>query len=158
MELIQEPVGYHILKVIHVLMAIVWVGGAVMSQILISRLRSDPPRMVKTAGDIEWFGTHIFLPSSLILLAMGLWMVLGFDFYELTTGWILIGLIGIVITIITGAGYLGPQTKKLNAAVEEKGVDDPGVVAQIEKLFKVSRIDLVVLIIVVLAMVLKPTF
>ena len=158
MTLIQDPVGYNILKVIHVLMAIVWIGGAITTQILVTRLRKEPSRMVRTAMDIEWMGNHVFLPSSLILLAMGLWMVLGFDIWELTTPWVLIGLIGIVLTIITGAGYLGPQIKKVHALVEEKGIDDPGVATLLERLFKISRIDLTVLIIVVLAMVLKPTF
>lgn len=158
MDLIQDPVGYHILKVIHVLMAITWVGGAITVQVLVSRMRKDRARMVATANDIEWIGNHVYLPSSLVLLAMGLIMVLGFDFYELTTPWVAIGLLGIVATIITGAGVIGPQIKKINAMVEQRGVEDPGAAAAIERLFVISRMDLTVLIIVVLAMVLKPTF
>ena len=148
---------YDWLKALHILMAIIWVGGAFMAQILVSRMRkSDPVRMVKTATDLEWIGTHVFLPASLTLLGLGLWMVFGFEIWDLGDTWILIGLAGIVATIITGAGYLGPQTKKINALIEQKGMEDPGVAAAMEKVFMVSRIDLVVLIIVVLDMVIKP--
>lgn len=149
---------YEWLKAIHVLMAIIWVGGGFTTQILVSRLRKDPVRMVKTAQDVEWMGNRVFLPASLLLLALGLWMVLGFEIWEITDTWILIGLGGIVATIITGAGYLGPQIKKINAEVEQKGVEDPGVAAKIERLFVVSRIDLVVLTLVVIDMVVKPDF
>lgn len=147
---------YEWLKAFHILMAVIWVGGAYTVQILISRLRKEPARMVKTAMDVEWMGNHVFLPSSLVLLGLGLWMVLGFDIWEITDMWILIGLGGIVATIITGAGYLGPQIKKLHAMVEEKGIEDPAVAAHVQKLFVVSRIDLVVLTLVVFNMVIKP--
>ena len=147
---------YDWLKAIHILMAIIWVGGGFTTQFLVSRLRSEPVRMVKTAKDVEWMGNHIFLPASLVLLAMGLWMVFGFELWEITDTWVLIGLGGIVATIITGAGYLGPSIKKINAMVDERGVEDPEVAAKIERLFVISRIDLAVLTLVVLDMAIKP--
>ena len=148
---------YDWLKALHILMAVIWVGGGFTLQFLFSRLRkTDPQIMVKAALQSEWVGTHVFLPASLIMLGLGLWMVLGFDYWELTDTWVLIGLGGFVATIITGAGFLGPQTKKLHAAVEEKGLEDPAVKASLAKIFTVSRIDLVVLVIVVIDMAIKP--
>lgn len=148
---------YDWLKAIHILMAVIWVGGGFMGQVLVSRMRKDDPvRMAKTAGDLEWIGTHIFLPASLLMLGAGLWMVFGFEYWELSTPWVLIGLLGFLATVITGAGFLGPQTKKVKALVDEKGIEDPGVQAAMARLFLISRIDLVVLMIVVIDMAVKP--
>ena len=148
---------YEWLKALHILLAVIWVGGGFFGQVLVSRMRtSDPARMVKTAADMEWIGTHIFLPASLLLLGAGLWMVFGFEYWELTTPWVLIGLLGFLATVITGAGFLGPQTKKVKAMVDEKGVDDPGVQAAMARLFVISRIDLVVLLLVIVDMTVKP--
>ena len=148
---------YEWLKAFHVLMAVIWVGGAFTLQFLFSRLRkTDPQTMVRAALQSEWLGNHIFLPSSIILLGLGLWMVLGFELWDITDLWVLIGLGGIVATIITGAGFLGPESKRLSMAAQEKGVDDPQVQASIARIFAISRIDLVVLLIVVVDMVIKP--
>src|SRR4051812_43245071 len=97
---------YDWLLAIHILMAITWVGGGITGQVLVSRMRtSDPARMVRTAGDLEWIGTRIYLPSSLILLAAGIWMVFEAS-WGLTTPWVLIGLIGFAATVVTGAAFL----------------------------------------------------
>ena len=65
---------YELLKTIHVLTAVIWVGGGVMGQLLAYRIRksNDTGRMAAFAKDSEWIGTRVFLPSSLILLAMGI--------------------------------------------------------------------------------------
>jgi len=149
---------YEWLLAIHILMAIIWVGGGITGQILLSRMRNaDGPRMVKTAADLEWIGMHVYLPASLILLLAGIFMVIEAQ-WGFTTPWVLIGLIGFGVTLVTGAAFLGPQIKKIHAAVEEKGPEDPGVQAQMARLFVLSRIDLAVLVLVVIDMAVKPTF
>lgn len=149
---------YEWMLALHILMAIVWVGGGITGQILVSRLRNaDGPRMVRTAADLEWIGMHVYLPASLLLLAAGIVMVLEGQ-WGFTTPWVLIGLIGFGITVVTGAAFLGPQIKKVHAAVEEKGPDDPGVQARMARLFVLSRIDLAVLILIVIDMAVKPSF
>ncbi len=150
---------YEWLKAVHILMAIIWVGGGFAGQILVSRMRkADPVRMVKTAADLEWIGAHVFLPASLVLLGAGLWMVFSFEIWQLSDPWVLIGLFGFLATVVTGAGFLGPQTKKVRALVEEKGAEDPDVQTAMSRLFLISRIDLAVLMLIVVNMAVKPTF
>ena len=150
---------YEWLKALHVVLAVLWVGGGFAGQVMVSRLRSsDPVTMVKAALQLEWIGTHIFLPASLLMLGAGLWMVFGFEIWELTDAWVLIGLFGFLATVITGAAFLGPQTKKIHALIEERGIEDTAVQQQMARLFVISRVDLAVLIIVVIDMVVKPTF
>ncbi len=43
--------------------------------------------------------------------------------------WILLALIGIVVSALTGAIYLGPQGGRLAKLAEERGVDEPQVAA-----------------------------
>ena len=149
---------YEYLLALHILMAVIWVGGGFAGQVLISRMqKADPDRMVKTALDFEWIGTHIYLPASLVLLLSGIGMVIEGQ-WGFTTPWVLIGLGGFAATIVTGAGFAGPQTKKVHALIEQKGINDPGVQVAMERLFLISRIDLVVLILVVVDMAIKPGF
>ena len=150
---------YEWLKALHILMAVVWVGGGVATQVLATRLRkADPSTMVRTALQFEWMGTHIYLPASLVMLGAGLWMVLGFELWEFSDAWVALGLAGFAATIVTGTAFLGPQIKKIHALAEQKGLDDPSVVDALGRLFVISRIDLVVLLLVVVDMAVKPTF
>ena len=57
---------------------------------------------------------------------------------------------------MTGAAFMGLQIKKIHAAIEANGTDDPEVQAQMARLFVISRIDLVVLLLVVIDMAVKP--
>ena len=148
---------YNILKAIHVLAAVTWVGGAISFNILGTRLKNgaNPRTLGDVAREFEFIGTRVFLPTSLILFGLGIWMVIisGWNFTDL---WILIGLAGIVATIITGSAVIGPRSKRLGETLEVKSPEDPDVQRQIGELIAYSRIDLVVLIIVVLDMVIKP--
>lgn len=146
---------YEWLLALHILAAITWVGGGITGQVLASRMKRDPDRLVRTALDLEWLGTHVYLPASLILLLAGIGMVLEGQ-WGFTTPWVLIGLIGWGATVVTGTVFLGPQIKKVHAAIEQKGMDDPSVAPAIERLFVLSRIDLAVLILIVLDMAIKP--
>jgi uncharacterized membrane protein len=148
---------YTILKTFHVLFAVIWVGGGVAINFLGTRaVRSGSgERMAVFAREAEWLGTHVYLPSSLLLLLSGILGVLEGNL-GFTTLWVLLGLIGIGITIITGSTFLGPQSKKAAELIETRGVEDPEAKRTVARLVAVGRIDLVVLTLVVVDMVLKP--
>jgi uncharacterized membrane protein len=157
MDILGGTTGYVILKSLHVLAAVTWVGGAIAVNVLGTRISksNQPAVMARFAGEAEWVGTHVFLPSSLALLGLGIWMVAtsAWNFSDL---WVELGILGIVITVITGAGVIGPAAKKLGALIDERGGEDPEVQQQIARVLRISRIDLVVLVLVVVDMVVKP--
>jgi hypothetical protein len=66
------------------------------------------------------------------------------------------GLVIIALSILVGAGYLGPEAGRIAKATERDGVDSPEVQARIQRIFLVSRIELVFLLAVVFDMVVKP--
>ncbi len=61
-----------------------------------------------------------------------------------------------MITVLTGALYLGPQGGRFARLAEERGLDDPEVLAGRDRLIVVSRVDYAVLVLIVLDMVFKP--
>ena len=145
------------LKTIHVLFAVIWVGGAATTQILATRLSTanEPARMAAFAKDIEFVGTRVFMPSSIVVLGAGIWMVAtsGWNFTDL---WIILGLVGIAFSAIVGAAFLGPESGRIGRLIESRGPEDGEVVARMKRIFTVSRVELVILLLVVINMVVKP--
>lgn len=148
---------YELLKTIHVLFAVIWVGGAATSQILATRLAraNEPGRMAAFAKDIEFVGTRVFMPASLLVLGAGIWMVAdsGWSFTDL---WIVFGLIGIAFSATVGAAFLGPESGRIGRLIEAKGPADTEVIARLDRIFLVSRVELVILLLIVVNMVVKP--
>jgi Predicted integral membrane protein (DUF2269). len=149
---------YHTLKFVHILAAVVWVGGGIFAQMYATRLRraNDPDRLARFARDIEFFGSKVFAPISGIALLMGISMVLYAPFIYWSETWIVVGLAGFAATFITGAFFLGPESGKIAKAFEAEGATSPTVQASIKRIFLISRIDAVVLVVVILDMVFKP--
>jgi uncharacterized membrane protein len=142
---------------IHVLMAIVWVGGAVNLQIIGTRLQlaNDAVQMAKFARQVEWIGTRVLTPASILIVIAGVIMTLDrWDFEQL---WIIIGIAGFLYSFINGAFFLGPVSGKTGKLMEERGAEDSQVQTNLRRLFTLSRIELVILIVVVWAMTMKPT-
>jgi hypothetical protein len=149
---------YEFLKTVHVLLAILWLGGAITFQLIANRILKEDPstRLVGFSRDTEAIGMKIFLPASIVLLLAGVLMVIDTPGIDFTDAWIVIGLGGILSTIIIGAGFLGPEAGRLGALIEEKGENDPEVVQRISRILMIGRIDLTILLIVAANMVIKP--
>lgn len=149
---------YDTLKWVHIMAAIVWVGGGIFIQVYTSRLRraGETDRLAAFARDVEKLGNGLFLPASIVVLLMGIAMTWYAPFIEWNDTWILLGLLGIVSTALFGALFLGPEAGRLGTLAQERGADDPEVQARIARLFFVSRIDLAVIVFVIVVMVFKP--
>jgi uncharacterized membrane protein len=149
--------AYNGLKFVHVLAAIVWVGGAVSANIQGTRIKrsGDAARLATFGRDTEWLGTHVYLPASLIVLLFGILTALKGS-YSFTQEWLIIGIVGIVATSLTGSLYLGPELKRISELIASRGPEDAEAARRIARLIVVSRVDLVVLLIVIGAMVFKP--
>jgi uncharacterized membrane protein len=147
------------IKTVHVLSAVVWVGGGVFIQVYITRLRKadETPRLMAFAKEVESIANRLFLPASILVLLAGIAMIWYSPGFRLTELWVILGLVGIVNTIVIGAGFLGPEAGRIAAAAEASGPESPEVVRRTNRIFTISRIDLAVLIFVIVMMVTKPT-
>jgi hypothetical protein len=147
---------YEAIVFVHVFAAIIWVGGAFFLQVKIAQVKraNDNEGFLQLGRDAEQIGQRLFMPMSIVVLLAGIAMVwYGPYAFEL---WIVLALAGILVTSLTGALYLGPTGGKLTRLAEEKGFDDPGLVAMRDRLIVVSRLDYAVLVLIVLDMVFKP--
>jgi uncharacterized membrane protein len=150
--------GYSWLLFLHILAAIVWVGGAIMLNVLNTRnIRSgDPARLATSARETEWVGTRLIAPTTLVLLVLGLVMVGVNEAWTIGQLWIILALVLFAITFATGAFFLGPEAGRIGKMIEERGAEDPEVRHRLRRVVLVGRIDLVTLIVIVWDMAVKP--
>ncbi|MFN2594664.1 MAG: DUF2269 family protein [Actinomycetota bacterium] len=148
---------YDILKFIHVLMAVIWVGGAASLQVLAIRAErsGDSERIAAFGNDAEFVGMRIFFPATLVLLATGIWMIVGGP-PTASENWIKVGIAIFALSALSGSLFLGPESKRIANIVAEKGASAPEATARIKRIFLISRIEVVLLFFVVFDMVYKP--
>lgn len=148
---------YEWLVLIHIVMAVVWVGGGVTLNILAIRTRrsNDPDRLVALGRDAEWLGMRVFMPASILLLIVGIWAASEGD-WEFSQAWISIGFAGYAVSFLAGVLFFGPESGRIAKLVEAEGAASPTVQARLGRLLTFTRIELVVLLVVIWAMVAKP--
>lgn len=115
----------------------------------------DPARSAVFAQDAAWAGRFVFPPASLLVLGFGIGAVehAGIDWGET---WISIGLTVWLASMAIGAGFLGPQSKRLRAAIEAHGPQSPETVRRARRITLASQADVVLLVLAVAVMTLKP--
>ncbi|TIX58303.1 MAG: DUF2269 family protein [Mesorhizobium sp.] len=147
---------YSIIKFLHVLSAILWVGGGFTLMVL--AVRAD------RAGNIEGMlqamratgelGNRFFAPMSMLTLAFGLimcWFWVGFSAL-----WILIGLAGYATTFCIGMFIFKPTADRMAGMIAKDGVT-PAALAQGQRTLNAARVDYSVMLVIIADMVLKPT-
>ena len=150
---------HEVLLFIHISAAAVWVGGATIVQIFGFRAvaSGDPERRLAFIGDVQAIGLKVFNPAGIVLLASGIWMVVNRDeIYGFDEAWISIAFSIVIIGAALGMAFYGPQTRKVIEEAHDRGPDDSGVQLRINRIFLVSRIELVLLFVAVYAMVFRP--
>ena len=93
---------YSFCKFLHVLSAVLWVGGGFIFVVLgvsASRL-NDPVEIVSVVRNVAFLANRFFIPSSLATLVFGLITAFLGSLYG--TLWIWIGLAGFAATFATG--------------------------------------------------------
>jgi uncharacterized membrane protein len=147
---------YSTWKALHVLMAIVWIGGALMIQLFAIRILrgSDPKRMAEFAKDVEFISMRTFAPASLILVVLGFVLMHqgGWDWKF----WAVFAIVVWALSFVTGIVFLGPESGRIGKLIEERGGVDVEVQSRIERLLLFSRVEMILIALVAMDMVLKP--
>jgi uncharacterized membrane protein len=148
---------YAIFRTVHVLVAVLWVGGGVLLTILglSAQRKTDASELVTVARQAAFVGEKIFAPAGLVVLAMGIAMMINTD-WGWSTFWIDAGLIGYASSFVVGVAVLSPLAKKVVASSEQNGAAHPETVALINRILLIARVDVAVLLLVVADMVTKP--
>ena len=147
---------YDVVKYIHILCAVTWVGGAFYAQLLAIRVsRSpDPSDLPKLALHLEYLATRVFIPASVILFLAGLYMTTQRWAFQQT--WVSIAIVLWLVSALTGAIYLGPRVKKIGLLYQAEGPVSVGGRALLDRVFLVSRLELVSFLVIIALMVAKP--
>jgi uncharacterized membrane protein len=116
---------------------------------------ADVQRRAEFTRMTEKVPSIVFAVASIILIAAGSWLVdeAGYDFSDT---WITLGYVGWFISFLFGVGFYGPEGKRRDRVIEERGIDDPGVVKSLNRVLTVAAIDSVIITLVVLDMTTKP--
>jgi len=148
---------YSFLLFAHVSMAIVWIGGGLMMQLFAVRaaMLGDPARVAAVGEDIEFIALRTFLPASLLAFLTGVLMVLDADFYGFGDDWIVIALVLYATTFLAGLLFLGPESGRVGKLTE---AGSPEAGPRTQRLIMMSRLDLVLLFLIVYDMTVKPDF
>ena len=147
---------YQVLLYVHIVCGVIWVGGAFALQVLAIMASRSPdnselPRVGRYAALV---GTRVFVPASLLLFIAGVVMVLqAWNFGQL---WIALAVVLWIASALSGAIYLGPRAKKVAQFFETEGPDSVAGRALLNRLFLVSRLELVSFAVIIGLMVFKP--
>jgi uncharacterized membrane protein len=150
---------YLVFKSIHVLAAVIWLGGGAMITVLAWRAQraKDNLQLLQIGKQAEWLSTRVFVPAALVVLAMGIVLMQKGD-WGYGDFWALFGLIAWGVSFVVGAAFLGPETGKLAKLIEAKGPEDPDVITRLNRIISVARTDVVLIILIAIDMVAKPFF
>ena len=144
---------------LHVLSAIVWIGGSVVMKILSGRVQhsGDPARVAAFGADAEFVGKAVFAPSSGLLLVTGVATVLTtYGAVAFKQTWIALGLVGWIAVAAIGGGLIGPQSQRLKRIIAEAGPSHPDVRRISDRIERLVRLELTLFLLLVADMVFKP--
>jgi uncharacterized membrane protein len=151
--------AYGVLKFLHVLAVVVWVGGVTGLSLVTWQLRTERNRDVLCAllRQATSYGQRIAGPASFIVLLTGPMMV-GMAHIGFGTFWVLWGFAGLTAHFWIGATALRRRTSALLRLASAGPGDDAAILAGARRLWSAQLIYLAIMAVVVAAMVLKPTF
>lgn len=141
----------------HVLGTVSLVGGTFMLQILaVLATRSAAADLVALARQAAWIGPRVFMPSALLIVATGVGMASELG-YSPDEPFVLIGAGAILVAAATGPAYLAPESRRISRLVAADGEACPEARKRLRRLFLVSRVELLLLVVAIAAMVVKPS-
>lgn len=151
---------YEILLFLHIGFAILWLGAAVSLVVLgvMADRTDDEEAMKSTLDHNNRLSTVYFVPSSLLVLVFGIALVVESEAWSFGQLWIVLGLVGYALTFLTGIAVIKPRGERIGKMIGQAGgTMTPEAMVEGRRLLTLARIDQVVLFLVVLDMVAKPT-
>ena len=149
---------YEFLLFVHVLAVIAWIGGA-LYVLLVTELAlraREQELVVRLLHYDDRLAPVLYIPAGLIVLGAGIGLVLDGNWSMTDDGWILAGLIALVLAFVVGFAFFLPAGKRLNQAVAQSGARSSEARAALDRIRLVAWADLVLLVFAVFVMTTKP--
>jgi uncharacterized membrane protein len=146
---------YEWLLFLHVLAAMVWVGGLVALVVFGNYvLRSgDPAAVARFVGSLRVVGPVMLMPAAVLVLVLGVWMVLTGD-WSFGQTWVWLALVLLAAAVLVGVGFLSRSGLAAERAVQAG--DHPLAVRQLRRWSQGMLLVLLLLVVATWDMVFKP--
>lgn len=147
---------YNLFKFLHIVAAIVWIGGVLAIGVLNARLAREREHgaLVALASQSSLYGQRIIGPAAVTALLSGIGMtaVAGIG----APLWVVWGLAGIFASLALGAVFIRRAAAELSAVAQASASAGSSMPVLQRRLAVLNTINLLVLVSVVWAMVFKP--
>jgi uncharacterized membrane protein len=143
---------------VHILGAIVWVGGGVMLLLIGARARSsnDPHAILEFARILGYVGLRALMPAVIVVLVTGVWMVLDSSAWHFSQLWVRLALTLFGLAFLIGAVFLSRIGIQMQRALDAgaSGLADGETL--VRRWMVGYGVVLVILVVAVWDMVFKP--
>lgn len=152
------PAAYHVFLAIHVVSAVIWVGGDVtLTTLGIVFERKQEGETLAALGRMgTWIGTRVYTPVLFVVIAFGIAVMHERSDFSYGQFWVVFGLIGWFVAGTIGIGFVGPELGRIDEAARAHGPQSEEVMRRVKRLFMIFRFDTALLILIVLDMTAKP--
>jgi uncharacterized membrane protein len=146
------------LVLVHILSAMVWIGGGVVLMVIGIRVRSDPDAnaFAQFARLLPYVGLRVLMPAVLLVLITGIWMVLTSAAWKISQLWVLLALGLFAVAFLIGAIYLSRIGLQLARMAGGTGTTTAQAASVLDRWLVGYAAVLVVLLVAVWDMVFKP--
>jgi len=151
----NPPVApFVILKVIHVLSAIVAVGANVTYAFWLRRAGRDRTRLIDAISGVRTLDARLANPAYILLLVTGVGMVMT-GAYSFETGWIAASVVLYVATAVLGITAFGPAIRRQLAEAERDPMSANYAAAE-RRSNLLGILTTAIVVVIVVLMVAKP--
>ena len=147
---------YSWLLLLHILAAMVWVGGAVMLGAQATRVvvAKDAAEVARFLGSLRVIGPLVLAPATIAVLGLGIWMVLNSAAWDFKQEWVQIALGLFAAAFLIGAAHQS-RAAILAERASRRG-DHPEALRQLVRWSIGYWTILALLVVAVWDMVMKP--
>jgi uncharacterized membrane protein len=147
---------YSILKLLHVIAALAWVGGGLtmLAQAIFAVRDKGEAETIRSIEAQGALAKRWFIPASLLTVIFGVALAFVGGLWDQL--WIILGLIGFAATFITGIAVFEPTAKSMNVLMSEGREDEAVMLGR--RMLRIAKFDYTVMMLVIADMVLKPTW
>ena len=147
---------YDCLLLLHIMAAMVWVGGLVaLSVISTLVLRGgDSEAIARFAASLRVIGPVMLAPASLAAVGFGVWLVADSDAWDFGQTWIVAALVLVAAAVLVGAAFLSRAALGAQSAIEAG--DTVTAVANLRRWSWGVRVLVALLVVATWDMVMKP--
>ncbi len=142
---------------VHVLSAMVWLGGGLTLMLAGFRARSSarPEAVAEFAGTVPFVGLRVLMPSVVVLLVTGIWQVLASSAWSFSQLWVRLALGLFILAFLVGAVYLSRVGIGLARATADNRLASEGT-ALLNRWLVGYVVVLALLVVAVWDMIFKP--